>query len=154
MTDIKQALFDMALYKAPREDGFCAGFYQTMWDIVGASLYSFCCRFFETGILPDGVNNTLLTLIPKVTHPELLTYFRPISPCNVGYKVIGKAMTNRLRAITPCLVAPTQSCFVPGRQIVDNILIYHEVLHSMCKKVGRGFMILKIDLEKTYDRLS
>ena len=37
MTDIKQALFDMALYKAPREDGFYAGFYQTMWDIVGAS---------------------------------------------------------------------------------------------------------------------
>ena len=53
------------------------------------------------------------------------------------------------------VAAPTQSSFVPGRQIVDNIIINLEVLHSMRKrKIGKGFMTMKIDLEKAYDRIS
>ena len=47
------------------------------------------------------------------------------------------------------MIASNQSSFVPKRQIVDNILIYQDVLHSMRKKKARkGIMVLKIDLEK------
>ncbi|XP_038687586.1 uncharacterized protein LOC119986972 [Tripterygium wilfordii] len=153
--DIKQALFDMAPFKAPGPDGFHAGFYQRMWDVIGMDLCCLAMQFFETGHLPQGINDTLLVLIPKVPMPELVSQFRPISLCNVGYKVITKTMTNRLKRILPHVVAPNQSSFVPGRQITDNIIIYQEVLHSMRrKKTGQGYMAIKIDLEKAYDRLS
>lgn len=51
-------------------------------------------------------------------------------------------------------VAPMQSSFVPGSHSSDNIIIVQEIIHTMCKKSGnKGWMAIKIDLEKAYDRL-
>ena len=70
-------------------------------------------------------------------------------------KCNNKTLANRLKKIMQSRIGPNQSSFVPGRQITDNIIIYQEVLHSMRKsKVGKGIMLIKIDLEKAYDRLS
>lgn len=146
--EIKQALFDMFPFKAPGPDGLHASFFQKMWSIVGTSVCAFAFRFFETGVIHDGVNDTMLMLIPKVQNPEKITQFRPISLCNVSYKILTKTMTNRLKGIMPDIIGPFQSSFVPGRQITDNILIYQEILHSMRKKKGaKGYMVIKIDLE-------
>jgi len=61
---------------------------------------------------------------------------------------------NRLKTVLGKLISPTQSSFVPGRQISDNIIIVQEVLHSMRRKQGKvGYMAIKIDLEKAYDRI-
>ena len=55
----------------------------------------------------------------------------------------------------PNLIGPQQTNFVPGRHIIDNIVIAQEVIHSMRKKTGKkGFMAIKVDLEKAYDRLN
>lgn len=105
--------------------------------------------------MPTRLNDTIISLIPKVANPTLVNQFRPISLCNVSYKVITKAMTNRIKDIMRCIIGPEQSSFVPERQITDNILVYQEVLHSMRKKQGvKGIMAIKIDLEKAYDRFS
>ena len=90
-----------------------------------------------------------------MNNPKSLTKVRPISLCNVGYKTITNTLTNRLKEVMPHLTAPSESSFVPGRQITDNIIIYQEVLHSMrSPRKGNGIMLLKIDLEKVYDPLS
>ena len=119
----------MAPFKSPDEDGF----YLNIWDIVGESLFKFTTVFFGSGKLPEGTNNALLTLLPKVTHLEQLKHLRPISLFNVAYKVITKTMTNRLKGIMSSVVSPNHSSFVLGQLIVDNILIYQEALHSMGK---------------------
>ncbi|XP_074300458.1 uncharacterized protein LOC141631726 [Silene latifolia] len=104
--------------------------------------------------LPEGLNDTHLVLIPKVTNPETISQFRPIGLCNVSYKIISKILANRVKKVLPHLISETQSGFVPGRQITDNIVVFQEAIHSMRKKTGRiGFMAIKIDLEKVYDRL-
>lgn len=52
------------------------------------------------------------------------------------------------------LISPNQISFVPGWQISDSIVIFQEILHSRRTKKGKaGFIILKIDLEKAYDRI-
>lgn len=100
------------------------------------------------------LNSTFIALIPKVPHPEKVSQLRPISLCNVGYKVLTKAMTNRLKHVMPLLVGEHQSSFIPRRQISDNVITYQEVLHSIRKSKKReGYMVLKIDLEKAYDKL-
>lgn len=50
------------------------------------------------------VNETLITLIPKVDQVTRIRDFRPISLCNVSYKVITKILALRLRAMMEKLV--------------------------------------------------
>lgn len=83
--------------------------------MVGDSVFEFAKSFYDIGVLPQGVNDTLLVLMPKVQPPELVTHLRPISLCNVSYKIITKAITNRLKRIIPSFIGPNQSSFVPER---------------------------------------
>jgi hypothetical protein len=84
-----------------------------------------------------------------------VSQFRPISLCNVTYKIITKTMVNRLKKIIPQVVSPYQTEFVPRRNITENIVIAQEMLHSMTKIRSRvGFFVVKVDLSKAYDRLN
>lgn len=73
----------------------------------------------------------------------------------MSYKIITKMLTNRLKELMPFLTSQNQCSFMLGHQIADNIVIYKEVLCSMSHKTqGKGIMLIKIDLEKAYDRVS
>jgi hypothetical protein len=58
--------------------------------------------------VPDGWNSTTIVLIPKIENPDRVTQFRPISLCNVIYKVVSKCMVNRLRPILQDIISPTR----------------------------------------------
>lgn len=153
--EIKQALFDMGPSKAPGADGMTAGFFQRYWDVVGEDIISAVQQFFRTGHLLKSFNHTQIVLIPKVKTPLQVSQYRPISLCNVVYKIIAKELANRLRLVLPSIISHTQSACVKNRQIVDNILIAQEVTHSMKnKRTGKeGYMALKLDITKAYDRV-
>lgn len=140
--------------KASGPDGFQALFYQKHWDLVSENVNSLVLDVLAGKGLPKGLNDTFIALIPKVEHPELVSQFRPIGLCNVIYKIITKVLVNHLKPILPGLISNTQASFVPRRQITDNIVIMQEVLHTMRRKQGgKGYMAIKIDFEKAYDRL-
>lgn len=104
--------------------------------------------------MSSGMNGTHIVLTPKTDHLHLVTQFRPIGLCHVIYKCVTKAIVQRLKPVFPKLISPTQGAFVPKRQITGNIVIVQEVLHTMRKKQGTiGYMTIKIDLKKAYDRL-
>ncbi|XP_057418459.1 uncharacterized protein LOC130712657 [Lotus japonicus] len=152
--EVKDAIFSMGPLKAPGPDGLQAAFFQSQWAQVGDSVTSFVLKCFEDPSLVSKVNDTLLVLIPKVDAPDRISQFRPISLCNVIYKTVTKIITNRLRRIMGELVAPNQCSFVPGRHSSDNIVIAQEVFHSMrFLKRRLGWLAIKVDLEKAYDRL-
>lgn len=79
----------------------------------------------------------LLVLIAKIEKPVNIKHFRPISLCNVAFKLITKVVANRLKWIMGDVVAPNQSSFVPKSQISDNIFICQELIHSLKSKTGR-----------------
>ena len=95
--EIRQALFQMGPTKAPRPNGMNALFYQKFWNIVGDSVISAVLDFLNTGSMVPSINHTNIVLIPKVKNPKKMTDFRPISLCNVIYKIISKVLANKLK---------------------------------------------------------
>jgi hypothetical protein len=103
--EISDALFQIGPLKAPSTDGFPARFYQRNWETLKAEIINGVKLFFVTGIMPEGINDTAIVLIPKVDFPETLKDFRPISLCTVLYKIIAKCLVNRLRPILGDLIS-------------------------------------------------
>lgn len=153
--EISDALFQIGPLKAPGPDGLPARFFQQNWGGFREDVIRALQEFFSSGVMPEGVNDTSIVLIPKVAQPEALKDFRPISLCNVIYKVVSKCIVNRLRPLLQNIISPNQSAFVPGRLITDNAIIAFECLHAISSTDDERskFCAYKLDLSKAYDRV-
>eukprot|EP00253_Pinus_taeda_P009744 PITA_09744 len=117
--------------KAPGPDGFTIEFYHTAWSFMGNDLLDIVEESRCSKRMHQGLNATFLALIPKTGCSEEPQGFRPISLCNVVYKIITIVMVNRLKLILPDLIAPEETGFVKGQQITDGIIVAQEVIHSL-----------------------
>ena len=152
--EIKARLWSMKANKAPSPDGFHARFFQLFWPTVGDKVIREVKQIFASRIMLEYLNQTHIILIPKIQGPETLGNYRPISLCNTVYKIVAKIIVARLRPHLEKLVSPLQSAFVPGRKGIDNAIIVQELIHSICRKKGAvGYMVIKLYLEKAYDKL-
>jgi hypothetical protein len=152
--DVKSSLWSFKPFKALGPNGLHPGFFQKCWNTIGDSITNEVKQIFTSGRMPAYLNKTLISLIPKCLGPETLTLFRPISLCNTIYKIVTKIIVCKIRPIIGNLVSSYQAAFVLGMRGIDNMIIAQEIIHSMHRKKGRvGQLVLKLDLEKAYDRL-
>ncbi|XP_027093591.1 uncharacterized protein [Coffea arabica] len=152
LQEVKEVVFSMSKDSAPRPDGFGAGFYQECWPIVQHELLEAVQEFFKGAPQSRGFSSRLIVLIPKVSGASKWQEFRPISLCNQSSKIISKVLTNRLNLLLPKIISPWQSGFVPGRSIADNILVAQELALYIDRKLRCPNLMLKLDMEKVYDR--
>jgi hypothetical protein len=106
--------------------------------VCGAEVTSVVLRILRGEDDPSVINKTFIMLIPKVANSEELGQFRPISLCNVLYKIASKVTANRLKIILPHIILEGQSTFVPGHLITDNIISAFECLHFMKRKRAKN----------------
>lgn len=92
--------------KEPRLDGMAPIIFQKYWDIMGQEVTDAALTALSTSTIPSQLNHTYIILIPKKNFPELTIDFRPISLCNVLYKIIAKVLANRLKIIYHILFHP------------------------------------------------
>lgn len=120
--DIFNMIRNMNPFKAPGNDGLPVAFFQSQCEFIGESFCSLVFEIFRNPGKIREINETLITLILKVDPVVNIQNFRPISLCNISYKVITKILAQRLRSLMGVLVNPCQSNFIPQRQSRNNIV--------------------------------
>lgn len=112
--------------------------------------------FLNSGFLLTEANKTFITLFPKVEAPQVALDYRPISLCNVIYKMASKVIMNRLKQVMYKLVSGFQNAFILGRLISDFLILPHELMGKikLFKSTYSGLDALKVDFSKAYDRFS
>lgn len=153
--EITAALHSMKPYKSPGPDGFHCIFFKQYWHIVGDDVFHLVNTAFQTGYFNPTISDTLIALIPKIDSPKTFKDFRPISLCNIIYKLITKVLVMRLRPILNNIIGPYQSSFLPGRGTSDNSIVLQEIVHFMRRsKKKKGYVAFKLDLEKAFDNVN
>ena len=104
------------------------------------------------GKVIGSINSTFLALIPKENNSVSFNDYRPISLCNLIYKIISKVLSNRIKPFLEICLSVKQMGFLKGRRIQDAIGASHEGLHSIKKKNTKA-LVLKLDLIKAFDNI-
>jgi len=108
---------------------------------------------FHQGSLPlNSLNFGTIILLPKKKDAKVIQQYRPICLLNVSFKIFTKVATNRISTIAQKIIRPTQTAFLPGRNIMEGAVILHETIHELHSKKQDG-VIFKIDFEKAYDKV-
>lgn len=146
--EITKTVFDMPLSKSPDPDGYSVEFFRSSWSIVGADVIAVVNEFFRNGRLLKDINTTTIALISKQPQACKLGDFRPVSSCNLVYKIISKTISNRLS------ISPTQSAFLKGRSLGENVLLSSELIRNYDKADCPKSSMLKVDIKKAFDTVS
>jgi hypothetical protein len=138
--------------KAPGPDEFPAKFWQVFWDVIKKDLMAMFDSFYD-GLLPiHSINFGTIILIPKSLDSNSIQQYRPICLLNVSFKIFTKVLANRLTTVANKVISPTQSAFLPGRNIMEGVVVLHETLHELHRRQLDG-VVFKIDFEKAYDKV-
>lgn len=105
----------MHLDRAPGPDGLNPAFYKHFWELCGAEIFHTGVAWLDKGEFPPHLNDTNIVLIPKKDNPTSMKDLRPISLCNVVYKIVSKVLANRFKPMLPKCISQEQSAFVEKR---------------------------------------
>jgi hypothetical protein len=72
---------------------------------------------------------------------------------NVSFTIFTKVAVKRMTGIAKKIVNPSQTAFIPRRNIMEGVVVLHETIHEMYKKKMSG-VILKIDFKKAYNKVN
>lgn len=99
LSELGEAMKEMASGKSPRLDGITLDFYKIFWDIIGRDYWTMVIESIVKGQLPRGVTQGMIAFLHKDGHRYALTNWRPITLLNIGYKIYAKALQLRLQPI-------------------------------------------------------
>jgi hypothetical protein len=138
--------------KAPGPDRFLAEFYQVFWELIKSDLMAMFLDFKKGDLSMSSLNFGIITLIPKQREVAHIKQFRPICLLNVSFKIFTKVGVNRVQKLADKLIRPSQSAFMPQRNILDSVVVLHEMLHELHTKRLNG-VVLKLNFQKAYDKI-
>jgi exonuclease III len=155
LSELKAALLASATSKKPGLDGLPYELYSALWPVVGQALldcWHECMSQDSPCLPPEMVEGCIVLLYKGGGSREELGNYRPITLLNADYKLIAKAYAQRFGDPAATVVDDTQTAFLPGRWIGDNVLHHLEEVDYLEATQTPG-CILFLDFAKAYDRM-
>ena len=152
MRELCTALQSMKEGKAPGIDGLTVDFYKAFWEELGEDFLSVVNESFKEKTLPYSCRRAVITLLPKKGDLQDIKNWRPVSLLCTDYKILSKALANRLREVLEQVIHQDQTYCVPGRSIVDNVSLIRDVL-DVSSSLGLDVGFISLDQEKAFDRV-
>jgi hypothetical protein len=112
-------------------------------------MFHYTEKSFKIG---GNTNSSFLSQVHKETNPSSFSKYRPISLCNSSYKILTKIISYCLKNLFPKIIYPNQGGFMKERQIIDNIVLVQEVIHSNFSSKSKG-MVIKLDMANAFDHV-
>jgi len=151
--EVSEVLKDIHNGKAPGSDGFNVEFFKAYWNIVKYDILNVAEDSRKYKTILKALNTSFISMIPKQDTTQIVDKYRPIALCNVVYKIISKVVANRLKPLLRSLVSGEKSDYMEGRQVLNNIIQAHEVVHTLTSK-RQARMIMQLDIAKAYDKVN
>ena len=137
---------------APGPNGFSVEFFKAFWPRLRGDIKEMLDCLHAGTLELWRLNYGVIILLPKVKLATNIKQFRPICPLNVIYKIITKTLTMRLTSVIDKVISPYQTAFIPGRNILEGVVILQEVMHEVRSSKSSGVFI-KLDFGKAYDKV-
>jgi mannosylglycoprotein endo-beta-mannosidase len=150
--ELEDALKDMDVNASPGPDGLPVGFYREFWKEIKLVVLEMFQKLYRGELNLSRLNYGMISLIPKIKEANNIRQYRPICLLNVDNKWFSKVFTLRLTPWADKLISRNKTAFIPGRYILEGVVILHEILHELRVKKLQG-IILKLDFEKAYDKV-
>ena len=155
---VKTALAGAPCGKQPGCDGLPYEFYSTFWPQLGPHMVAAFNHLFLSAAAEPALAATsrsgIITLIFKgddKPHDDPDSY-RPITLLNTDVKLVAKVLAMRMGPPLDSVLDATQTAFVPGRWIGDNVLFHLEEIDYIAAS-QQPACILGLDFNKAYDRV-
>ena len=149
--EVYAALQSMKGGKAPGIDGLPPDFFKVFWNELKEDILDVFNESFVDSFLPQSCRRAVLTLLPKKGDLQEIKNWRPVSLLCTDYKMLSKALANRLKKVMDQIIHRTQTYCVPGRSIVDNVSLIRDLL-DVSGSLGLDVGLVGLDFEKAFDR--
>ena len=151
--ELRKALMAMENNKSPGFDGLTSNFYKHFWPVLGEKLTRVFNYAFNNGLLSLSQRRGIITLLFKKGDRTQLKNWRPVTLLNTDYKILTKALANRLQQVLPQIVNSDQTASIKGRTINDNTRLLNDVISYVNEK-NTSLAFISIDQMKAFDRVS
>ena len=136
---------------SPGPDGIPYIVYKKLWEITGPYILNSWKYSIETGNLAPSHNESVITLLPKEGKDKGdIKNWRPITLSNCDAKIITKALTIRISKVLNSIIDESQTAYVPGRSVSDNLRTNFYV-KNLCRKKNLSSVLISLDAKKAFD---
>ena len=152
--DLAYSIKTMKNKKTPGKDGIPVDFYKVFWTKLKPIFYNMMIENYTKGILHQTAREGILNLIPKANKDtRFIKNLRPITLLNTDYKIIEKAVANKMSTALEHIIHKDQRGFMKDRRISVNIRKMLDIIHT-AEKEDLEAVVLSLDFVKCFDKCS